>query len=191
MAVLALSFSGATASAALVDAGFGAEVETSRGAGGASPGALVQQLLMASGAPLPSALVVALGPGSYTGIRMAVSFAKSFALVRGLPLRAFTDHEALVALHAAEGEEVLVRHDGHGEREYWSRWLGAQPWPRRLTAEALGKPPPAAGLRVLGDRSGDAASARLAARDLAALALRPGAPTAELLLVEPVLPPGT
>ncbi len=191
MAVLALSFSGATASAALVGAGFSAEVETARGSGGASPGALVQQLLGAPTAPLPTAVAVALGPGSYTGIRMAVSFAKSFALVRGLPLFAFTDHEALVALHAAEGEEVLVRHDGHGEREYWSRWVGSLPWPRRLEAEALGRPPDAVLLRVLGERGGDPASARLSARELATLALRPGAPTAELLLVEPVLPPGT
>jgi|GEM_PF-7123665 tRNA threonylcarbamoyl adenosine modification protein YeaZ len=188
MAVLALSFSAEVGSVALVhSAGFVAR-ESARKVAGATPGMMVREVLQESGAPSPLAVAVALGPGSYTGVRMAVSFAKSFALVRGIPLFACTDHAAIAALYAQDGEEVLVRHQGHGVRDYWSRYRGAATWPTCLSAESLGVAPPADGLRVLGDRGSHHVNVQVHARDLGGLALCGRMPRAELLLVEPTLP---
>ena len=60
---------------------------------------LIEQLMARTGLQMPQlqALAVAVGPGSYTGVRIGVALAKGMAAARGLPLIGVTTLEALVA----------------------------------------------------------------------------------------------
>jgi len=49
------------------------------------------------------ALVVGIGPGSYTGLRVGLSFAKTWSFARHLPLFTFDSLELLKLTEAAEG----------------------------------------------------------------------------------------
>jgi tRNA threonylcarbamoyl adenosine modification protein YeaZ len=60
-------------------------------------------------------VAVALGPGSYTGSRLGLSFAEFFAFGRGVPLLGVCDLAALAQRASAPGERVatgVVAHDG-------------------------------------------------------------------------------
>lgn len=191
--VLALSFSGPLGTAALIDGARQHEAVLDRNADGGTPGRIVQRVLEESGG-FPTLLAVALGPGSYTGIRMAVSFAKALAQVRNLPLYAWSDHALLAALHAQPGECVTVLHGGHGQRVYTSRWRGGALMPEQLGPERL---LPRAEIsiegRCLGDRSESAEGSTpwVSALQIAQLAQRAsaaGVAPPPLAAIEPVLP---
>lgn len=75
--------------------------------------ALLDDLLAAGGATLPDidALTVGLGPGSFSGIRTALAFAKGLSLPCGTPLRGFPSAAALAReyfIHAPEARRVFV-----------------------------------------------------------------------------------
>ena len=74
---------------------------------------LLDDLLAAAGATLPDidAFAVGLGPGSFSGIRTALAFAKGLSLPSGAPLRGFPSAAALARehfLHAPKAERVFV-----------------------------------------------------------------------------------
>ncbi|MSR74302.1 MAG: tRNA (adenosine(37)-N6)-threonylcarbamoyltransferase complex dimerization subunit type 1 TsaB [Planctomycetes bacterium] len=194
MRVLGITFSGDEASVALLDHERLVEAKLMRNSGGGTPGSMVAEVLQAAGmAAAPQAVAVALGPGSYTGIRMAVSFAKTFALVRGLPLYAWSDHAVLAVLQGGVDEDLCVLHGGHGARVYCSQWRTTDLLPTLLQEAQLCAPESflvAADVRRIGDRSGSPCAwptaadfARLAARAAAA-----GIEATQLLGVEPLLP---
>lgn len=63
---------------------------------------LVQELLASQGLTLAdvTGLGVGVGPGNFTGIRIAVSFVRGLALGLGVPARGVTTFEAVAANHA-------------------------------------------------------------------------------------------
>ena len=79
--------------------------------------------LLAEAAVAPrdlTALAVAIGPGSFTGVRIGLGFAKGLALACSLPLLGVRTLDiAIRALPAAGGQAVAVIQAGRG-RVIWS-----------------------------------------------------------------------
>ncbi|TAK13028.1 MAG: tRNA (adenosine(37)-N6)-threonylcarbamoyltransferase complex dimerization subunit type 1 TsaB [Anaerolineae bacterium] len=92
------------------------------------------------------AVAVALGPGSFTGLRIGVAFAKGLALARHLPLVGIPTHDILAHAQPLGGEERLaaVIEAGRGRLAVaWyipgeGRWV-ADGSPQLLTPEDLSK----------------------------------------------------
>jgi tRNA threonylcarbamoyladenosine biosynthesis protein TsaB len=106
MTILALEFSSAQRSVAVVRPGhpqFSAEaVET--GAGGTSAFRLIEKVLAEAKVEREQieVLAVGLGPGSYTGVRVAISIAQGWQLARGVTLMGIGSSECLAAQAQAQ-----------------------------------------------------------------------------------------
>lgn len=111
MTILALEFSSAQRSAAVVRPGdpqISAEV-VGTGADGTNAFGLIEKVLAGAGIgrePI-EVLAVGLGPGSYTGIRMALSIAQGWQLARGIKLLGVSSAECLAA--QAQAEKIFGR----------------------------------------------------------------------------------
>jgi len=85
----------------------------------------VERMLIESGVAVKAltAIAVAIGPGSFTGVRIGLGFAKGLALARGdLPLVGVRTLDIAVrALPIDEGEAVAVIQAGRG-RVVWARY---------------------------------------------------------------------
>ena len=62
---------------------------------------------------VPTAVAVGAGPGSYTGARIGMTWAKVFAFARGLPLYPVPGPEALARAHADGSRRVAVSIPAH------------------------------------------------------------------------------
>jgi tRNA threonylcarbamoyladenosine biosynthesis protein TsaB len=111
MTILALEFSSAQRSVAVVRPGrpqiSSEAVET--GAGGTSAFRLVEKVLAAAKIEREQieSLAVGLGPGSYTGVRVAISIAQGWQLARGVKLLGIGSGECLAA--QAQAEKIFGR----------------------------------------------------------------------------------
>ncbi len=135
--ILALETSGDVASVALMADGallYAREFhEVLKGGSALAPG--VAEALALGYAP--TAVAVGAGPGSYTGTRIGVTYAKMFAFARGLPLFAVPGPEALARAEGIQTGIVAVAMAAHPGRIYGAAYdVGSSP-PRVVVAPAL------------------------------------------------------
>lgn len=71
-------------------------------------------------APRPNQVVVGMGPGPFTGLRVGISFAQSFALARNIPVIGICSLDAIVV----DRDEYTVAIDARRKEIYWARYKG-------------------------------------------------------------------
>jgi tRNA threonylcarbamoyl adenosine modification protein YeaZ len=65
-------------------------------------------------------VVVGMGPGPYTGLRIGIAFAQSFALAREIPVRGVCSLDA-VAAQVSE-KDFIITVDARRKEVYWARY---------------------------------------------------------------------
>lgn len=91
---------------------------------------LVAQALVNN--PAPTQVVVGMGPGPFTGLRVGVSFAQTFALAREIPVIGICSLDAIVIGQA----DYTVAIDARRKEIYWARYEGGV----RVEGPAVNKP---------------------------------------------------
>jgi tRNA threonylcarbamoyl adenosine modification protein YeaZ len=91
---------------------------------------LVAQALANS--PAPDQVVVGMGPGPFTGLRVGIAFARTFALSRGIPVIGVCSLDAI----AIDKDEYIVAIDARRKEIYWAKYLGG----RRVEGPSVNKP---------------------------------------------------
>jgi tRNA threonylcarbamoyl adenosine modification protein YeaZ len=78
---------------------------------------MVQEVLLEAGQPVVTAIVCTLGPGSFTGLRVALSAAQAFGLAWNCPVYGVSTLQAVAYAARETGtEKILVAHDaGRGQ----------------------------------------------------------------------------
>lgn len=102
--------------------------------------ATIADVLKDAGIALPEVerLAVGKGPGSFTGIRIAINAARALAYARGLPIHAFDTTEILAAAVPVKTSPLLVAVNAHKNLLYISRFeAGPGRWSRTRGPDAL------------------------------------------------------
>ena len=68
--------------------------------------------------PLPQQVVVGMGPGPFTGLRVGIAFAQTFALARNIPVIGICSLDAIVVNQT----EYIVATDARRKEIYWARY---------------------------------------------------------------------
>lgn len=84
---------------------------------GPSLPALVQEALAISDV---DEVVVGMGPGPFTGLRVGIAFAHSFALARALPVRGVCSLDAIAA--QIQEADFIITVDARRKEVYWARY---------------------------------------------------------------------
>jgi tRNA threonylcarbamoyl adenosine modification protein YeaZ len=84
---------------------------------GPSLPALVQEGLAVSDV---DEVVVGMGPGPFTGLRVGIAFAQSFALARQIPVRGVCSLDAIAA--QVNESDFIVTVDARRKEVYWARY---------------------------------------------------------------------
>ena len=87
---------------------------------GPSLPALVQEALAVSDV---DEVVVGMGPGPFTGLRVGIAFAQSFALARGIPVRGVCSLDAIAA--QIQESDFIITVDARRKEVYWARYTDA------------------------------------------------------------------
>ncbi len=88
-----------------------------------------------------TALATGIGPGSYTGTRIALSYAKGVVLARDLPLIGVPTLDVLAYPHLPAGRALCAVVAAGRGRYCWAVYAPDDPQPRRLTEFGLDKLP--------------------------------------------------
>ena len=83
--------------------------------GKALPELIAQALRVA---PKPERVVVGMGPGPFTGLRVGITFARSFALARDIPVIGICSLDAI----AIDKSEYTVAIDARRKEIYWASY---------------------------------------------------------------------
>jgi tRNA threonylcarbamoyl adenosine modification protein YeaZ len=78
---------------------------------------LLQEALTVSGV---DEVVVGMGPGPFTGLRVGIAFAQSFALAREAPVRGVCSLDAIAA--QINEKDFIVTVDARRKEVYWARY---------------------------------------------------------------------
>ena len=84
---------------------------------GPSLPALVQEALGVSDV---DEVVVGMGPGPFTGLRVGIAFAQSFALAREIPVRGVCSLDAIAA--QVTDKDFIITVDARRKEVYWARY---------------------------------------------------------------------
>jgi tRNA threonylcarbamoyl adenosine modification protein YeaZ len=84
---------------------------------GPSLPALVQEALAVSDV---AEVVVGMGPGPFTGLRVGIAFAQSFALARQIPVRGVCSLDAIAA--QINEKDFIITVDARRKEVYWARY---------------------------------------------------------------------
>ena len=117
--VLAIDTSTARTSVAIIDGDtvlFSGYKDGATAHGPSLP-ALVQEALMVSEV---NEVVVGMGPGPFTGLRVGIAFAQSFALARQIPVRGVCSLDAIAA--QVNEQDFIVTVDARRKEVYWARY---------------------------------------------------------------------
>ncbi len=68
-------------------------------------------------------VVVGMGPGPFTGLRVGIAFARTFAMARTIPVIGICSLDAIGALVRGESE-FIVATDARRKEIYWARYQG-------------------------------------------------------------------
>ena len=66
-------------------------------------------------------VVVGMGPGPFTGLRIGIAFAHSFALARGIPVRGICSLDAIAA--QVNEKDFIITVDARRKEVYWARYI--------------------------------------------------------------------
>lgn len=72
-------------------------------------------------APRIDQVVVGMGPGPYTGLRVGIAFARTFALGRRIPVIGICSLDAIAAL-VREKDDFIVATDARRKEIYWAQY---------------------------------------------------------------------
>ena len=78
---------------------------------------LVQEALAVSNV---DEVVVGMGPGPFTGLRVGIAFAQSFALAREIPVRGVCSLDAIAA--QVTEKDFIITVDARRKEVYWARY---------------------------------------------------------------------
>ena len=109
---------------------------------GPSLPALVQEALAISDV---DEVVVGMGPGPFTGLRVGIAFAQSFALARGIPVRGVCSLDAIAA--QINDNDFIVTVDARRKEVYWARYTDGV----RVGEPAVNFPSDVSGAPIHGD----------------------------------------
>ena len=90
-------------------------------------------------------VVVGMGPGPFTGLRIGIAFAQSFALARGIPVRGICSLDAIAA--QVQSKDFIVTVDARRKEVYWARYLDGV----RVGEPAVNFPKDVSGVEVYSD----------------------------------------
>ena len=110
---------------------------------GPSLPALVQEALAVSDV---DEVVVGMGPGPFTGLRVGIAFAQSFALAREIPVRGVCSLDAIAA--QVTGKDFIVTVDARRKEVYWARYTDGA----RVGEPAVNFPADVVGAKIHTDR---------------------------------------
>ena len=91
---------------------------------------LVAQALLNN--PAPEEVVVGMGPGPFTGLRVGIAFARTFALAREIPVVGVCSLDAI----ETGKSDYTVAIDARRKEIYWARYEGG----RRVEGPSVSKP---------------------------------------------------
>ena len=91
---------------------------------------LVAQALLNN--PAPDQVVVGMGPGPFTGLRVGIAFARTFALSRGIPVIGVCSLDAI----DPGKSDYTVAIDARRKEIYWARYEGG----KRVEGPSVNKP---------------------------------------------------
>jgi tRNA threonylcarbamoyl adenosine modification protein YeaZ len=109
---------------------------------GPSLPALVQEALAVSDV---DEVVVGMGPGPFTGLRVGIAFAQSFALAREIPVRGVCSLDAIAA--QIQEDDFVVTVDARRKEVYWARYTNGV----RVTDPAVNFPADVTGAVIHAD----------------------------------------
>lgn len=109
---------------------------------GPSLPALVQEALAVSDV---DEVVVGMGPGPFTGLRVGIAFAQSFAFARQIPVRGVCSLDAIAA--QVQDSEFIITVDARRKEVYWARYQDGV----RVTEAAVNFPADVSGAPIYSD----------------------------------------
>ena len=109
---------------------------------GPSLPALVQEALAVSDV---DEVVVGMGPGPFTGLRVGIAFAQSFALARGIAVRGVCSLDAIAA--QVTEDDFIITVDARRKEVYWARYTNGV----RAAEPAVNFPADVSGAKIQAD----------------------------------------